>query len=416
MTEKIWKICFAVLLLICILFAFTAVSFLRNTENTVQDTETSGYQKPYLDFLEKVYTEMDKNYYKPVSEAVYRNFVRTYKKKYLAKIKNRKNRIARIAHLGAGLLVNDLKDPEDTFTNFIPPKKADEYAKKIYGYEHGIGIEGHLVKGVYLIDHVQIRSEAFKKGIRARNVLLWINGLNIKDMTEEQIKALLHPPIGTEIRLRIALIEERTTVPYTITCTEYFKETVREIPTDIPGVCYLKISTFNKETANDIKTYLKDHNPDNIEFLILDVMGNPGGPPLAVCETAGIFLPPGQKLVYYKKKNTPRFGLTSPSSEVRYNGRLIVLIDKKSGSASELLAGTLKAHRRAVIMGKESTAGFAFLKGAARFEDGSMLAMVTGIAYLFNGIPFGKDGVEPAFKIPQDVMDIQKFVLSQIKK
>ena len=67
-------------------------------------------------------------------------------------------------------------------------------------------------------------------------------------------------------------------------------------------------------------------------------------------------------------------------------------------------------------MGKKPTAGSAFLKGTANFEDGSMLAMITGIAYLFNGEAFGKEGIPPDQVIPASVSDVEKYVLSQVEK
>ena len=66
-------------------------------------------------------------------------------------------------------------------------------------------------------------------------------------------------------------------------------------------------------------------------------------------------------------------------------------------------------------MGKEPTAGFAFLKGATTFEDGSMLVLITGFAYLFDGTMLGTDGVLPNYRIPETVDDVPKFVLDQIK-
>jgi carboxyl-terminal processing protease len=179
-------------------------------------------------------------------------------------------------------------------------------------------------------------------------------------------------------------------------------------------VCYFKINKFNRETANDLKSLIKKYGPDTIEYMVLDVTGNPGGPPLAVREIMGLLLNPGSKIVYYEKKDQPEFGLVSPVSDVQYKGRLIVLVDGGSGSSSEILAGALKAHKRAVIMGKENTAGSASLKSAIRFEDGSMLALLTGQSYIFDGTLLGNDGVSPSYIIPDEVTDVKAFVIRQI--
>lgn len=415
MPQKIKQIYIIIALSLVIPVVAGSLYLSSRVKKTYDDPATLAIQQPYLDFIAGVYDEMDKNYYKPVSREVYEVFIKKYRKKYLSGIRYKPDRTGRLAHLGAGLLVLELKDPKDTFTNFVPPKEAAEYAKKIYGYEDGLGITGNMTGEVFLIDAVEARSDAFKQGIRAGNVILALNETGVNTLTPEQINYLLYPPIGTEVRLTVAIVEKKEVKTYDLVCEEYFKETVTDVPTGIDGVYYFKINRFNKETASDLKGYIKKYGPKNISYIILDVMDNPGGPPLAVREIAGIFLPPGEKLFYYKKKNEPEFGLVAPPSDVNYGGRLVVLVDKKSGSASELLAGTLKAHKRAMVMGQEPTAGYAFLKGAKRFDDGSMLAMVTGEAFLFDGTLLGTDGVEPNYTIPAAASDVPQFVLTQIK-
>jgi carboxyl-terminal processing protease len=199
-----------------------------------------------------------------------------------------------------------------------------------------------------------------------------------------------------------------------LTCKEFFTETVENIPTGVPGISYFKINKFNRETAQDLKKYILEEGPENIDFMVLDIAGNPGGPPLAVVEIASIFLNPGDKLVYYRKKNQPEFGMVTPPSDVNYKGRLVIVVDEKSGSASEILAGSFKAHRRAILMGKSSTAGSANLKTSIRFDDGSMLALLTGQAFIFDGTPMGSSGISPDYFIPEEITDVKPFVLRQI--
>jgi C-terminal peptidase prc len=378
------------------------------------DSDLSQLQQPYLDFIDTVYEHMDAEYYKPVSREVYENFIIGYKESHLSNKKTLSDGTGWLAHLGSGLLVQKLKDPEDTFTNFIPPREAEEYAKKVYGYEHGLGISGEMSGDVFVITGVETRSDAYAHGIRPGNAIMAINGVGVNTLSPEEINSLLFPQLGTEVDLIIAIIEDRRLLPFALECKEFFTETVEELPTGLPGVHYFKIYKFNRETANDLKGYLENYGPENIEYIVLDITGNPGGPPLAVREITALFLNPGSRLVYYVKKDQPEIGLISPPSDVLYRGRLMVLVDGKSGSSSETLAGVLQAHRRAIIMGKENTAGGASLKTAIRFEDGSMLALLTGQSFLFDGTLLGFDGVSPDYVIPEDVPDVRMFALGQI--
>ncbi|MDD5421845.1 MAG: S41 family peptidase [Candidatus Omnitrophota bacterium] len=368
------------------------------------------HYKPYLDLLASVYEKMETFYYKPVSKAAYEEYVQKYKASILAKLTETDHKIDIIAHRGAGLLVNRLKDPKDKFTNFIPPKEAREYSKKIYGYEYGIGVEGRLTKDGYFIEHVQIRSDAYAKGIRDNGIILKIDGVDIGKLDETRIKELIYPPLNTVVTLDIAPAGTKKISTYEILCEEYFNETITAIPTGTSGIYCLKISAFNRMTGEDLKGYIKDIAGKKTKLLILDLTDNPGGPPLAVYELSGIFLPPKQKLFYYRKKNVQDFGLVSPSSDIHYDGPVVILINKGSGSAAEIMAAVFKEYGRGLVMGKEPSAGMAFLKSSFIFDDGSMLAMITGNTYLFNGAELDTTGVQPDEMIPPDVNDIIGYV------
>ncbi|MFH1768843.1 MAG: S41 family peptidase, partial [Candidatus Omnitrophota bacterium] len=185
---------------------------------------------------------------------------------------------------------------------------------------------------------------------------------------------------------------------------------------NFPGIYCLKIKSFNKKTADDLEDYIISFNQEAINLLILDLRNNPGGPPLAVRQLSGMFMPEHTKLVYYEKKNTPEFGITTPSSGTHYKGTMIILINKNSGSACEILAAAFKRYKRAILMGKEPTAGQAFLKSTFKLKDGSMLAMITGSTYLFDGTPISMGGIKPDYLIPQDIDDVLGFTIYQFQR
>ena len=374
------------------------------------------YQQPYLDHLEKVFRVMDEGYYKPVSKEVYEKFRQKFIDNVLSKLPKHGELIHEVAWRGGGLLVNSLKQPGDTFTNYIPPKQAKEYAKKVYGYQHDIGITGHMSGKGYIVDRVEKRSDSYKKGIRPGNIIISVNGRELIGLDIEEVKKLLTPELKSIVKVTVFLSETGQTETFEIVCEEYFKETVKSIPTGVSGVFCLKIEKFNRETANDLKSHIRAFNQVGMRFLIIDLRNNPGGPPLAVRELAGIFLPENTKLAYYKKRNQPLFGLSSTSSDVHYGGSMMIMVDEMSGSSSELFAGTFKAYKRAIIVGKTPTAGMAYLKGLKQFDDGAMVAMITGLSYLFNGQELGLNGVAPNLLIPPGIEDQLQFIITNITR
>ncbi|MBF0216782.1 MAG: hypothetical protein HQL30_07305 [Candidatus Omnitrophica bacterium] len=274
-----------------------------------------------------------------------------------------------------------------------------------------------MVKDGFEITFVEKRSDSFKKGIRPGYVITSINAKPVSGLAEKEIVDFLTPEINAKIILIVLVPLENIERTFEVVSEEYFKETVRETPTGVANIKCLKIEKFNKDTNTDLADYLKQYAGTNIpKMLIIDIRDNPGGPPLAVREIMGYFIGPDRNLCYYKKKNAPVFGLTSPKQNVYYGGPLALLINKKSGSASELMAGVLKEYKRAIVVGREDTAGMSFLKGTNKFDDDSMLVMITAMSYLFNGKEMGFKTVEPNFRIPADAKDELEFLVHEINK
>lgn len=376
-----------------------------------------SYYRPYLEFLDDVYQAMREKYHYPVSEAVYNQFRQRYKESVLEQIPPIDRRIDEIAYRGAGLLVMQLRHPDDSFTNFIPPEKAKEFTQEAYGQRQDIGITGKLTEKGYQVEKVEIRSNSYLKGIRAGNLILKINSKDVLKMSREEIEKKLTPELESTVELTV--LDEATDKinDYQIKSEEYFRETITKIPTEISGIYCLQIRSFNKKTSVDLKNYIENFQENQIELLILDIQGNPGGPPLAVREMAGLFLPPETKLAYYQKRNQLVGGLITKESKIKYDGPLAILVDSQSGSSSELLAAIIKEYRRGQIIGKDPTAGFSFLKGISEFEDGSMLVMATGFAYLFNGQQLSFDGISPTYAAPEKKADnLLQFTIQEFKQ
>jgi len=230
----------------------------------------------------------------------------------------------------------------------------------------------------------------------------------VLSLTSEELLAALYPPLDTVVNLEIFFPKTETISTVNVKIIEFFKETLSSVPTGIPGLFYIKINQFNRATGEDFTKLTLVFLKKGMEKLIIDLRGNAGGPPLAAREIAGLFFPPQEELFYFQRKNRAQIMLKAPNFKEIFNGPIAILIDKGSGSASELFSGTLHDHGKAILIGEES-AGKTFLKSLYHFEDESMLALVTSLAYLFNGKVFGTDGLKPDFMAPGDI-DLFSFV------
>jgi len=360
------------------------------------------FQKPYLDFLKEVYDTMDREYYAPLSEETYETFVKEFRLKVLTRLKDREEVVPDIKYLGAGLLVQRLKQPWDTFSNFFPPKEAEEFKSEVYGYAQGIGVTGRMTKAGYLVEKVELRSDSFAKGIVPGDIIIRINGKLVSRMSEEALNKALYPPIDTMVRLELYKRKEKKLAAVDVKVIEFFKETLSSVPTGIPGLFYIKINQFNEKTGDDFVILTAYFERQGMNKMIIDLRGNGGGPPLAAREIASMFFPPNTDLIYFQRKNRPQIMLRTIFSRVHFQGEIAILIDKGTGSASELFAGTLREHDRAILIGTENSAGKTYLKSMYPFNDGSVLYLVTSLAYYYNGQLFDTSGLKPDFIVDEN--------------
>ncbi len=367
------------------------------------------YVKPYVEFLRQVYDKMDNEYYLPVPEKKYNDFVDYFIDNILSCLRNKSNTLDNVRYLGAGLLVKRLKDPSDIFTNFYPPFEAEEYKSEALGYELGIGIDGRMTDKGYLIEDVEIRSDPYKKGIRLNDIILEVDGKPVFNIGENELESLFLSPLGVSMELKILFASTGKTSTVQIDVVEFFKETLSTVSTGIPGLFYIKINQFNRKTGDDFKKVMTYFIIKGMRRLIIDLRGNAGGPPLAARDIAEFFLPKRAPLFYFQRKNRPKVYLKTESSPFTFKGEIAILINEESGSASELFSGTLKAYDRAILIGERS-AGKTFLKSMFKFEDNSMLLLTTSLAYLYNGERFNPEGLKPDFEAPEKQVNLFGFV------
>jgi carboxyl-terminal processing protease len=357
----------------------------------------------YIGFLEEVYQKMNENYFQPVSRERFDQFIETFKTKIYAQLKDTGKSIDFIRWRSANLMVEKLRDPQDIFSTFYPPKPAKEYEETALGIRFDLGIEGNLTDEGFVTSKVEPRSDAYAHDMRPGDIILQIAKAKVNKLTQEEIVELLTPLEGSEVKIKFKDMDKNQVRDILVKSQEYFKQTVFLVPTKAPGVFCLKIERFNRKTGEDLTVHLKfikEHAPVN--GLILDLRGNPGGPPLAAREIASFFLPGGSEFAYFQKRDQPKASLDVPTipEPFKYDGPIAILVDEKSGSSSELFSGILQKQKRAVLIG-QNTAGQVFLKSMFHFDDESMLLLVTARGHHPDGSVFSFEGLTPDRRIEE---------------
>ncbi|MCA9401149.1 MAG: hypothetical protein KC713_05950, partial [Candidatus Omnitrophica bacterium] len=290
------------------------------------------------------------------------------------------------------------------------------------GKRMDIGISGEKTDQGYFLTLVEPRADSYAKGLRENDLVLAFNGTQVQDMTQEDIDRAVNPLEGnaTQITFLSHLSQEEKTVQ--VETKEYFKKLIFELPTKVKGIYALELRRFNRKTAEDMLRYLEYfRSQSEIKGLILDLRGNPGGPPLAAREISSFFLPPGDDFAYFQKKGMPKAMLDVPEipKKFHYDGPMVILINEKSGSASELFSGVLQRRGRAVLLG-ENSAGQVMLKSMFHFEDESMVLLITSRGHHPDGAVFSFNGLTPNKKIsPEDdesILDLATNYLVYVNK
>ena len=352
--------------------------------------------KQYTDFFEKVYQTFQDNYYLAPNRKIYDHFLKKFNSDIYAQLKSEGKSNDYVRWRSAWYLVDALRSKDDRFTQFYPPKPAVKFQHEALGEKIDLGIEGKKNDIGFLVTRMEPRADAYDKGLREDDLILKIDGRSVRGMAQEAIENKLTPLINTKVKLSYLSNETKTQKTIEAVSKEYFKQTVFLHPVPVEGVFCLEVPKFDRMTGEDMDHFLQLIKAQNPKGLVLDLRGNPGGPPLAAREVSAFFLKGGDEFVYFQKRNEPKIDLDVPAIDPQYQftGPIVILVDADTGSAAELFSGIMQFRGRAVVLGV-NTAGQILLKSMFPMGDGSSIALVTARTHYPDGTVFGFDGITP---------------------
>ena len=247
----------------------------------------------------------------------------------------------------------------DPHSSFFDPKEFARLREEQHSRYSGVGIVVLPLSGesgrVVIVEPPAIGSPAKRRGLRAGDVITHIEGKAIDDLTfEEVVNHRLRGPRGTWVNITVERPGIRNPLQFKVERDEIPIVTVPYAFEVIPGMGYIKIDRFAESTADELKRKLESLGATQLSGLILDLRNNPGGLLNQAIEVADLFLPRGKIVVSTKgrMRGSDR-SYRAPSGEKR-RCPLVVLINKQSASAAEVVAGALQDHDRALIVGDTS--------------------------------------------------------------
>jgi carboxyl-terminal processing protease len=296
-------------------------------------------------------------------------------------------------------MVESLNDP---FSVYKSQEESDAFADELQGAFTGIGAILIRVRGTIVVESTFKGSPAERAGLLPKDVLLSVNGESLQGLTLTEAVAKISGPKGTKAKLNVKREGETDPLDLELVRDRIDKVTVKGEFAET-GIGYLAINQFNYDTAKKVADELSVLEQGGLKALVIDLRDNPGGMVQSAEQVASQFIQKGKTIMQYEYRDGKlQTENSDPGLNVTKPYPILVLINKGSASAAEILAGALKQSAGAVLIG-ETTYG----KGIGQFlfdtelKDGSIMKLTVFKWLLPDGTWMNGKGINPDIPVLQ---------------
>ena len=274
----------------------------------------------------------------------------------------------------------------DPHSVYISKEEVAQMNEPLRGNFEGVGISFNIFKDTLLVTETIPGGPSEKVGVMAGDRIIDVDGKNIAGigLKNEDVFKLLRGPKGTKVNIRVLRKDNPDLIDFTI-----IRDKIPIYSLDAAYMLnketgYIKLNKFAATTVDEFKEAIEQLKKQNLKNLVLDLRGNGGGYLNAAIGIADQFLPDNDMIVYTQGVNSPRREYRATSDGEFEKGKLIVLIDEGTASASEIVSGAIQDWDRGIILGRRS-----FGKGLVQqpywLNDGSMVRLTTAHYYTPSG-------------------------------
>ena len=264
----------------------------------------------------------------------------------------------------------------DPHSTFLDPQQFESLREMQRSTEKGFGSVVNLLPGRVIVLQTLPGSPSARAGIAPGDEILILNGQPLAHLPVEQLVAVLATARQDRARLMVKRpnfpkLLEMTLIPAEMADPSVSRHFILE-----PGLGYAKILNFESETARELSEALEGMGGADLGGLVLDLRGNPGGIVEAAVQVASFFLDPGDRILWIRGRTGPKEELRGPPGLGRYRFPVRVLIDERTASAAELVAGALQDQDRARVLGRRSF-GKGLVQSVFELSGRTALALTT---------------------------------------
>ena len=296
--------------------------------------------------------------------------------------------------------INGVLQSLDPYSAYMSPESFENMQTETSGEFGGLGIEVGMEHGVVKVISPIDNSPASKVGVKAGDYIVKINDIQVQGKTLTEAVELMRGPVGTDIEITVRRRVEKKALTFVITRDIIEVSSVKsEIKDEKTG--YMRLTSFNENSGDQIKNKIKEFKKNGkIENYILDLRNNPGGLLSQAIKISDFFLDNGEIVSTKSKRKYENRKWFAKKGDILKSNTLVVLINYGSASASEIVAGALQDHKRAILIG-ESTYGKGSVQSIIPLKNNGAIRLTVSKYYLPSGKSISDVGVTPDIEVDE---------------
>ena len=296
--------------------------------------------------------------------------------------------------------INGVLQSLDPYSAYMSPEMFRDMQTETSGKFGGLGIEVGMEHGVVKVISPIDNSPASRVGVKAGDYIVKINDNQVQGKSLTEAVELMRGPVGSDIEITVRRIGVKKSIIFTITREIIKIESVKSKYID-EGIGYLRLTSFNENSGNQIKKKIKEfNNKKDLKGYILDLRNNPGGLLSQAIKIADFFLEDGEIVSTKGRKKSENKKFFAKKGDLTNGMTLIVLINYGSASASEIVAGALKDHKRAILVG-ENSYGKGSVQSVIPLKNKGAIRLTISKYYLPSGKSISEVGITPDIEIEE---------------
>ena len=302
--------------------------------------------------------------------------------------------------------INGLLQSLDPYSAYMSPKIFDEMQTETSGEFGGLGIEVSMEAGVVKVISPIDDTPASRAGLKAGDYIVKINDVQVQGKSLSEAVDLMRGPVGSGIELTVRRRGERKALTFNIIREVIQVQSVKSEIID-ENIGYIRLTSFNDNSSDQIEKQIEKLKKNkNLNSFILDLRNNPGGLLSQAIKISDFFLENGEIVSTKSRKKSENRKWFAKKGDITDGKTLLVLINYGSASASEIVAGALKDHKRAIIVG-ENSFGKGSVQSIIPLKNRGAIRLTVAKYYLPSGKSISEVGVRPDIEVNEEGDDFR---------